>query len=101
MEPWDCNSVSKFWPYFQAVCFDFLNGYKILALTFRMPKFCMCPLNLMLMKAQTRKLEKFELLFSKVGKSKQIRKMAITPVLTMLTSTFWAHFASLDCPHQI
>ena len=101
VDPWVCNSVSKFWPYFQAVCFDFLNGYKILALTFRMPKFCMCPLNLMPMKAQTRKLEKCELLFSKVGKSKQIRKMAITPVLTMLTSTFWAHFASLYCPHQI
>ena len=61
----------------------------------------MCPLNLMPMKAQTRKLEKCELLFSKVGKSKQIRKMAITPVLTMLTSSFWAHFASLYCPHQI
>ena len=53
------------------------------------------------MKAQTRRLKKSKLLFNKVGKSKQIRKMAVTPVLTMLTSPFWSHFASLDCPHQI
>ena len=53
------------------------------------------------MKAQTRRLKISKLLFNKVGKSKQIRKMAVTPVLTMLTSPFWAHFASLYCPHQI
>ena len=53
------------------------------------------------MKAQTRRLKKSKLLFNKVGKSKQIRKMAVTPVLTMLTSPFWSHFASLDCPRQI
>ena len=53
------------------------------------------------MKAQTKRLKKSKLLFNKVGKSKQIRKMAVTPVLTMLTSPFWSHFASLDCPHQI
>ena len=53
------------------------------------------------MKAQTRRLKKSKLLFNKVGKSKQIRKMAVTPVLTMLTSPFWSHFASLDCPNQI
>ena len=53
------------------------------------------------MKAQTRILRKSQLLFSKVGKSKQIRKMAITSVLTMLTGPFWAHFTSLDCPNQI
>ena len=61
----------------------------------------MRPLNLMLLKAQTRKLRKSQLLFSKVGKSKQITKMAITSVLTMLMSPFGAHFASLDCPYHI
>ena len=61
----------------------------------------MWPLNLMQLEAQTRKLRKSQFLFCKVGKSKQIRKMAITSVLTMLMSPFWAHFASLDCPNQI
>ena len=51
--------------------------------------------------AQTRKLRKSQLLFSKVGKCKQITKMFITPVLTMLTQTFWALFAALGCPHKI
>ena len=55
----------------------------------------------MQLEAQTRKLRKSQLLFSKVSKSKQITKMAITSVLTMLMSPFWAHFASLDCPNQI
>ena len=75
------------WTYFQAVSIR--------------PKFCMWPLNLMQLKAQTRKLRKSQLLFSKVGKSKQIRKMAITSVLTVLMTPFLAHFASLDCPNQI
>ena len=61
----------------------------------------MWPLNSMQLKAKTRKLRESQLLFSKVGKSKQIRKMAITSVLTMLMSSFWAHFASFDCPNQI
>ena len=51
--------------------------------------------------AKTRKLRKSQLLFSKVGKCKQITKMFITPVLTMLTQTFWALFAALGCPHKI
>ena len=55
----------------------------------------------MQLEAQTRKLRKSQLLSSKVGKSKQIKKMAITSVLTVLTVPFWAHFASLDCPNQI
>ena len=53
------------------------------------------------MKAQARKLRKSQLLFSKVGKSKQITKMAVTSVLPLLLSPFWAYFASLDCPNQI
>ena len=61
----------------------------------------MWPLNLMQLKAQTRKLRKSQLLFSKVGKSKQIRKMAITSVLQLLLSPFWAHFVSLECPKHI
>ena len=51
--------------------------------------------------AKTRKLRKSQLLFSKVGKCKQITKMLITPVLTMLTQIFWALFAALGCPHKI
>ena len=101
MDRWVRNSVSKFWPYFQDFSFDFWNGYKIHVIPSIMPKFCMRPLNLMQMKAQTRRLRKSQLLFSKVGKSKQIWKMAITSVLTMLMSPFWARFASLDCPNQI
>ena len=61
----------------------------------------MWPLNLMQLEAQTRKLRKSQLLFSKVGKSKQITKMAVTSVLPLLLSQFWAYFASLDCPNQI
>ena len=53
------------------------------------------------MKAQERKLRKSQLLFSKVGKSKQITKMAVTSVLPLLLSPFSAYFASLDCPNQI
>ena len=101
MDRWVRNSVSKFWPYFQAVSFDFRNGYKIHLFPSIMPKFCMWPLNLMQMKAQTRKLRKSQLLFSKVGKSKQITKMAVTSVLPLLLSPFWARFASFDCPDQI
>ena len=51
--------------------------------------------------AKTRNLRKSQLLFSKVGKCKQITKMLITPVLTMLTQIFWALFAALGCPHKI
>ena len=53
------------------------------------------------MKAQTKRLKKYKLLFNKIGESKQIRRMAVTPVLTMLTSHFWSHFGSLDCLHGI
>ena len=98
---WVRNRVSKFWPYFQDFSFDFWNGYKIHVISSIMPKFCMRPLNLMQMKAQTRRLRKSQLLISKVGKSKQIWKMVITSVLTMLMSPFSAHFASLDCSNQI
>ena len=101
MDRWVRNSVSKFWPNFQAVSFDFRNGYKIHLFPSIMHKFCMWPLNLMQVKAKTRRLRKSQLLFSKVGKSKQIRKMAITSVLTMLMTPFLAHFACLDCPNQI
>ena len=50
---------------------------------------------------QKRKLRKAIILFSKVGKNKQIRKMPITLVLTLLTSPFWALFVSLGCPDNI
>ena len=101
MNCWDRNTSLKFWAYFLTVCFDFLKGYKIHVFSPTKPKFCMYPLNLLQIKAQTRKLRKAIILFSKVGESKQIRRMAVTPVLTMLTSHFWSHFASLDCLHGI
>ena len=101
MNCWDRNTSLKFWAYFLTVCFDFWKGYKIHVFSPTGPKFCMYPLNLMQIKAQTRKLRKAIILFSKVGKSKQIRKMPITLVLTLLTSPFWALFASLGCPDNI
>ena len=101
MNCWDRNTSLKFWAYFLTVCFDFWKGYKIHVLSLRGPKICMHPLNQMQIKAQTRKLKKAKILFSKVVKSKQIRKMPITLVLTLLTSPFWALFASLGCPDNI
>ena len=101
MNHWGWNTSFKFWAYFLTVCFDFLKGYKIHVFSPTKPKFCMYPLNLLQIKAQTRKLRKAIILFSKVGKNKQIRKMPITLVLTLLTSPFWALFASLGCPDNI
>ena len=101
MNCWDRNTSLKFWAYFLTVCFDFWKGYKIHVLSLRGPKICMHPLNLMQIKAKTRNLWKAKILFSKVVKSKQIRKMPITLVLTLLTSPFWALFASLGCPDNI
>ena len=101
MNCWDRNTSLKFWAYFLTVCFDFWKGYKIHVFSPTRPKFCMYPLNLLQIKAQTRKLRKAIILFSKVGKNKQIRKMPITLVLTLLTSPFWAPFVSLGCPDNI
>ena len=101
MNHWGWNTSFKFWAYFLTVCFDFWKDYKIHVLSLRGPKICMHPLNQMQIKAQTRKLKKAKILFSKVVKSKQIRKMPITLVLTLLTSPFWALFASLGCPDNI
>ena len=101
MKHWGWNTSLKFWAYFLTVCFDFWKGYKIHVFSPTGPKICMYPLNLMQIKAQTRKLRKAIILFSKVDKSKQIRKMPITLVLTLLTSPFWALFVSLGCPDNI
>ena len=101
MNHWGWNTSFKFWAYFLTVCFDFWKDYKIHVLSLRGPKICMHPLNIMQIKDKTRKLWKAKILFSKVVKSKQIRKMPITLVLTLLTSPFWALFASLGCPDNI